>query len=117
MNINLEANEMVAEHAAHIGYRTIGARHGLCHEGPRRDTWTARAVRALASDEVYVGAKGYPAIVDPRRFERAQVAISRMDPAAIQRRKGGRPASDDYLLREPGGPGRGAARLLPVVQG
>jgi hypothetical protein len=54
--------------------------------------------RASATNDVYIGAKGYPAIIDVERFERAQRAIRRMDPAAIQRRKGGRPASKDYLL-------------------
>ena len=36
MNIDVTANEMVAEHAAGVGYRGIGARHGLSHEGARR---------------------------------------------------------------------------------
>jgi hypothetical protein len=36
VNIDLAANEMVAEHAAGVGYRGIGARHGLSHEGARR---------------------------------------------------------------------------------
>jgi len=36
MNIEVERHEMVAEHAAGIGYRGIGARHGISHEGARR---------------------------------------------------------------------------------
>lgn len=65
----------------------------------RGGTWTARAVRQLVRNDVYTGGGGYPRILSDDVAERANRALRRMDPSAVQRRKGGRPTSEEYLLR------------------
>jgi DNA invertase Pin-like site-specific DNA recombinase len=66
----------------------------------RGGTWTARAVRKLVANPVYRGEKGYERIVGDDLFEKANANLRRLDPAAIQARRGGRyPREDAYLLR------------------
>lgn len=66
----------------------------------RGNTWTARPVRLLVGNDVYTGRLSYPAIIDPERWQASNDNLARMDPAAVQRRKGGRPPEgDDYLLK------------------
>jgi hypothetical protein len=66
----------------------------------RGGTWVARQVRHLASNDDYAGRNGYPAIIDSDRWKAIHSQIKRMDPAAVQKRKGGRePESADYLLK------------------
>ena len=66
----------------------------------RRGKWTTRTVRTVLTNDVYVGESGYPRLIEPDRWRRLQDARRRLDPAAVQRRKGGRPThTDDYLLR------------------
>ena len=66
----------------------------------RGGTWISRTVRELVHNEVYAGRKGYPAIIDPDRFDAILAGLRRLDPAAVQRRKGGtRPADPSFWLR------------------
>jgi hypothetical protein len=66
----------------------------------RGKAWTARSVRRMVVNEGYVGTTGYPAVIDAERHERVAAAVTRMDPAAVLARTGGRrPTDDDYLLR------------------
>lgn len=60
--------------------------------------WTTRGVRRVLTNVDYTGTTGYPVLIDAERFERIQAAMTRVDPAAVQARKGGRPAADDFLL-------------------
>ncbi len=46
----------------------------------------------------YKGGTGYPAMIDTQRWDSIQARLTRLDPAAVQARKGGRPAADDFLL-------------------
>jgi len=65
----------------------------------RRDTaFVARSIRKIIENDAYEGQKGYPAIVDAALVQEARATLGRRDPAAVQRRKGGRPAAD-YMLR------------------
>jgi DNA invertase Pin-like site-specific DNA recombinase len=61
--------------------------------------WTTRAVRRVVLNEDYTGSTGYPPIMDADRWERIVAGVRRMDPAAVQARKGGRRPSEAYLLR------------------
>jgi DNA invertase Pin-like site-specific DNA recombinase len=65
----------------------------------RGKTWTARAVRQLVRNDVYVGRGGYPRVASDGVWEHANQQLKRLDPVAVQARKGGMPASTDYLLR------------------
>jgi DNA invertase Pin-like site-specific DNA recombinase len=61
--------------------------------------FTAQIVRALIRVPAYKGDGGYQPIIDPDRWQRVNDQLKRMDPAAIQRWKGGRPTHSDFLLR------------------
>jgi DNA invertase Pin-like site-specific DNA recombinase len=61
--------------------------------------FTPRTIWRIATNRAYVGEKGYPPLVTVEQFDRAQTAFKRLDPAAVQRRKGGRRSQDDYPLR------------------
>ena len=66
----------------------------------RGKTWEARAIRRIAENPVFAGEGGYPRLVTPEQAARTRAALRRMDPAAVQRRKGGRaPQDDSFLLR------------------
>lgn len=66
----------------------------------RGKPWDARAVRRIAENPVFAGHSGYPAIVSREQAERTCQAINRLDPAAVQRRKGGRsPGDGSFFLR------------------
>jgi hypothetical protein len=65
----------------------------------RGNTWNATAVRGVITNPAYKGEKGYERIISPERWQAANDQIKRFDPAAVQARKGGRPATGDYLLR------------------
>jgi hypothetical protein len=56
-------------------------------------------VRGIVHDEVYTGAGGYPPIIDRDRWERIVDKLPRLDPVAVRARKGGRPTTEEYLLR------------------
>jgi DNA invertase Pin-like site-specific DNA recombinase len=70
--------------------------------------WTTRAVREIATNPVYTGqvvmhgeraAGTHPPLIDPVRWQHIQDGLRRLDPAAAQRRKGGRRPVEEYLLR------------------
>jgi DNA invertase Pin-like site-specific DNA recombinase len=65
----------------------------------RGNTWHHRRVRDLIDNEAYAGKRGYPPIVDADLAGRARERLTRMDPAAVQQRKGGRPPSPAFVLR------------------
>ncbi|MFL5846710.1 MAG: recombinase family protein [Solirubrobacteraceae bacterium] len=80
----------------------------------RGHIWRARAVRDLVTNPFYAAyafrrdAKGQPfdltdatheALIDRDRWRRVQLQVTRMDPAAVQKRKGGRTGTVPYLLR------------------
>jgi DNA invertase Pin-like site-specific DNA recombinase len=64
----------------------------------RGKQWTTRAVRRIALNEVYTGATGYPRLIDAERWQRITARLNRLDPVALQARKGGRMAAEDYML-------------------
>ena len=61
--------------------------------------FTARRVRAMASNRDYMGDGPYPAIIDPVLFERVNDKIRRVDAAAVQNARGGRRPKADFMLR------------------
>ena len=65
----------------------------------RGKTWTARAVRQLIANDAYTGGSGYPRLVDDALWGKANASLRRLDPAAVQRRKGGRPTTGAFILR------------------
>jgi hypothetical protein len=66
----------------------------------QRDTaFTQRSIRKIVANEAYQGAKCYPRIVSDDLAVAARHAITRLDPAEVQRRKGGRRPNEPYLLR------------------
>jgi DNA invertase Pin-like site-specific DNA recombinase len=69
------------------------------HTTRRGKRWTARAIRDLVRCASYKGEGGYDAIIDPGLWQRANDALIRLDPAAVQKRKGGTTGADAYLLR------------------
>lgn len=68
--------------------------------GRRGKPWTSRTVRTIVHNAAYAGQKGYPQLIEPERWQRIQDGLHRLDPAAAQRRKGGRkPVDSSYWLR------------------
>lgn len=88
----------MVEHGATFGdvARALNA-DGL--HGRRGGTWVSRSVREMVHNEAYAGAKGYPELIDPHRWQRIQDGLRRLDPAAVQCRKGGRKGDPSYWLR------------------
>jgi DNA invertase Pin-like site-specific DNA recombinase len=64
----------------------------------REGHWTTRAVRSVLQNPDYCGGTGYPPLIERKRWEAIQARLTRIDPASVQARKGGRPASDAFLL-------------------
>jgi DNA invertase Pin-like site-specific DNA recombinase len=65
----------------------------------RGKNWTTRAVRRIILNEDYTGSTGYPRVVEPERWREIVDGVTRLDPVAVQARKGGRRPAEDYLLR------------------
>jgi hypothetical protein len=66
----------------------------------RGGSFVARQVRRIIENDLYAGGKGYPRLIQPERHQRIVNGMTRLEPAAVQRRRGGRPpATDKYLLR------------------
>lgn len=68
--------------------------------GKRGGAWVSRGVRTVVLNEAYAGRKGYPPLIEPDRYDRIVAGLTRLDPAAVQRRRGGRtPVDDSFILR------------------
>lgn len=66
----------------------------------RGSRWSNRTVRDLVLNEAYAGRKGYDQIIEPERYDQIIANLTRLDPAAVQRRQGGRPPKDpSFFLR------------------
>jgi DNA invertase Pin-like site-specific DNA recombinase len=66
----------------------------------RTSTFASRTVREIVHNEAYKGEKGYPQIIDPERFDTIQKGLKRLDPAALAKRRSGRPPKkDSYVLK------------------
>jgi len=61
--------------------------------------FTQRTIRKVIANDAYLGQKGYPRIVSDDLAGRARSQLVRLDPAEVQRRKGGRRPHEPYLLR------------------
>ena len=61
--------------------------------------WTPRQIRRIVENTAYIGEKGYPALIDEDLWKRAQKNIRRLDPVAVQARKGGQKSPEEFLLR------------------
>lgn len=92
--------------------RLLNGERAVTRRGKR---WTTRAVRAIVTNPYYAGwivmhaerAEGtHTPLIDRDRWQRIQDGLRRLDPAAAQRRKGGRRPADEYLLRGIGFCGR-----------
>jgi hypothetical protein len=60
----------------------------------------ARTLRELVHNTAYKGEKGYPATIDPERFDRIHADLAQRDPAHVQKRQGGRkPTDESFFLR------------------
>jgi DNA invertase Pin-like site-specific DNA recombinase len=58
-----------------------------------------RTVRKVIGNDAFTGGNGYPRIVSDDLAQRARDQVVRLDPAEIQRRKGGRRPQEPYMLR------------------
>jgi hypothetical protein len=76
--------------------RTLNERGILTARGKR---WDRRGVLIVLRNPLYTGQRGYEQIVDRALWERVNQQLQRRDPAASQRRAGGRPPRHDSLLR------------------
>jgi DNA invertase Pin-like site-specific DNA recombinase len=74
----------------------------------RGKQWTAKRIRETVQNPYYAGwitAYGeriqgdHEPLIEPERWKRITVALRRLDPVAVQRRRPGRPPTEDYLLR------------------
>jgi DNA invertase Pin-like site-specific DNA recombinase len=65
----------------------------------RGKVWRAISILDVIDNDTYEGRNGYPAILDGDLAQRARAHRVRADPAAVQRRKGGRPGDDSYVLK------------------
>ena len=67
---------------------------------PRGKPWVSRNVGRMVQNSAYAGQKGYPKLIEPERWQRINDGLRRLDPAAAQRRRGGRkPTDPSYWLR------------------
>lgn len=72
--------------------------NGLGHTTSRGRPWRADTVRSVVRNDAYLGLTGYAAIVDLELAGRARGQLAREDPAARQRRQGGRKAKMPSIL-------------------
>ena len=63
------------------------------------EIFNQRTIRTIIINDAYLGQKGYPRIVSAELAVRARDQIVRLDPAEVQRRKGGRRPKEPYMLR------------------
>jgi hypothetical protein len=52
----------------------------------------------MLRNRIYLGERGYPRLVSDELWQAVQDQLGRADPAAVQRRKGGRPSTDAFIL-------------------
>ena len=74
------------------------ALNAVGHRTARGGVWSTRAVRSVLRNDDYLGGNGYPALIERDRWDALQARLTRMDPAAVAARKGGRPAGEDAVL-------------------
>jgi DNA invertase Pin-like site-specific DNA recombinase len=68
--------------------------------GRRGTTFSSRTIRTIVHNPAYKGEKGYPMIIEPERYDAILAGLARLDPAAVQKRQGGRkPRDESYILR------------------
>ena len=78
--------------------RTLNAR-GLRTQ--RGKAWRPVTVRQVVRNDVYLGQRGYPKLIDQARWDRLQELVDPKTPAGAQRRQGGRPyVFHSYLLKD-----------------
>ena len=61
--------------------------------------FTQRTIRKVIANDAFIGGDGYPRIVNDDLAESARAQVTRLDPAEVQRRKGGRRPHEPYMLR------------------
>lgn len=61
--------------------------------------FTQRTIRKIIANDAFIGRNGYPRIVSDDLATDARAALDHLDPAEIQRRKGGRRPREPYMLR------------------
>jgi hypothetical protein len=69
------------------------------HQDATGALFNQRTVRKVIANDAFIGRNGYPRIVSDELAARARAQIVRLDPAEIQRRKGGRRPKEPYALR------------------
>jgi Recombinase zinc beta ribbon domain len=68
--------------------------------GRRGRPFSQQTVMALVHNTAYKGEKGYPAIIDPERYDAIIANLKRLDPTQVAKRRGGRkPVDESYFLR------------------
>jgi DNA invertase Pin-like site-specific DNA recombinase len=65
----------------------------------RGKRWCANSIHGVIDNDVYEGRNGYPALIDTDLADRARAMRTRMDPAAAQRRQGGRRPTEPAMLK------------------
>jgi DNA invertase Pin-like site-specific DNA recombinase len=93
-----EAFAMVENGGAGYGdvARALNARGVLTTRG---NPWSRETVKYMLHNRIYLGEGGYPRLVSDARWQAVQDQPGRADPAPVQRRKGGRPSTDAFVLR------------------
>lgn len=67
--------------------------------GRRGQPFSARTIRTIVHNAAYKGEKGYPALIEPERYDAILAGLARLDPAFLQKRQGGRrPRDESYVL-------------------
>ena len=74
-------------------------------------------MRRIVLNEDYTGATGYPRLVEPDRWRRIVEGVARMDPVAVQARRGGRRPAEFYLLRGVSFCGRCGSAMYTLAAG
>jgi site-specific DNA recombinase len=96
--VRVEILERVAEGATPGSVARWLNRQGV--KTRRGNQFTRRAVSEMVESVAHDGSNGYPVLVSVELAQAARDGLRRLDPAAVQDRKGGRPARDEsYIMR------------------